>query len=375
MHLPLSPDLLVALTGQSAMELKKLLGALPRKQVAELSELTKHLEQLGLLTSYQAGHLCEGRGEGLLLGQYVILEELGHGSVGMVYKGRHRMMGRFAALKVFTPDADDSENLARFMREIQATSQLDHPNLIKAYEAGEHHGAYYLAMELVDGQNLQEKVAQHGPAPLEMALYCHLEAARGLGYAHSLGMVHRDVKPGNIMLGKDGRVRVLDLGLVKFIKSITSMNTSLDGSVRGTAAYMSPEQAISIRNADHRSDIYSLGSSLYYVLTGQPMYPEKSIMQQLLAHQKKPAPSLLTHLPALPAYLNDLYLRMVAKDPNDRLQSMEQVVEGLSAVLEGTQPALHTMTIKSPETSSKSETKDLAIPAWKRIFPFWREKN
>src|SRR5204863_2672775 len=130
--------------------------------------------------------------------------------------------------------------LERFMREIQATAQLDHPHLIKAYEAGEHHGAYFLAMEFVEGKNLQEKVEDEGRLPIAQALDCFIQAAAGLGYAHSLGMIHRDVKPGNIMLGDDGRVRVMDLGLVRFTKGFSSMSTSQDGTVRGTAAFMAP---------------------------------------------------------------------------------------------------------------------------------------
>lgn len=376
MSSPISPELLVALTGQPASRLMGLLATLPHEQAGELSSLCHYLQKEQLLTAYQAGHVLEGRGEGLIVGQYVVLDEIGHGSVGMVYKARHRIMGRLAALKVFTPEADDCENQTRFMREIQATAQLDHPNLIKAYEAGEHHGAYFLAMELVDGQNLQEKVVRHGPAPLDVALHCHLEAAIGLAYAHSLGMIHRDVKPGNIMLGKDGRVRVLDLGLVKFMKGFSNLATSMDGSVRGTAAYMAPEQAISIRNADHRSDIYSLGSSLYFVLTGQPMYPEKTIMQQLLAHQKKAIPSLLAMLPDLPPYLDSLYQRMVAKDPQDRPESMQAVVDGLRAVKEGTPPPVVALSAKSPSTPiMKPEMKEPTVPTWKRLFPFWRDKN
>jgi eukaryotic-like serine/threonine-protein kinase len=376
MNSPLSPDLFVALTGQPMSRLKELLNNLPREQTNNLPALSQCLEKENLLTPYQSGHVGSGRGEGLIVGQYVVLDELGHGSVGMVYKARHRIMGRLAALKVFTPEAYESENHTRFMREIQATSQLDHPNLIKAYEAGEHQGSYFLAMELVDGQNLQEKVIQHGATPLDVALRCHIDAATGLAYAHNLGMVHRDVKPGNIMLGKDGRVRVLDLGLVKFIKGFSSMATSLDGTVRGTVAYMAPEQAISIRNADHRSDIYGLGSSLYFALTGQPMYPEKTIMQQLLAHQKKQIPSLLDRMSDVPPHLDQLYQQMVAKDPEDRPQCMQDVVDSLKAVQQGTAPpALPASTKPQSGMFTKQDNKGKTVPAWKRLFPFWREKQ
>ncbi|HMP17741.1 MAG TPA: serine/threonine-protein kinase [Gemmatales bacterium] len=377
MALAIAPELLLALTGLNASQLQELLAKLPPQDLLELPKLAQHLEGAGHLTAYQAGHLAEGRGEGLLVGQYVVLDELGHGSMGMVYQVRHRIMRRKAALKVFTPDSADSENYTRFMREIQATAQLDHPHLIKAYEAGEYHGAYFLAMEYVDGQNLQEKTEREGPLPVPLALQCFMEAATGLGYAHGLGMVHRDVKPGNIMLGKDGRVRVLDLGLVKFLRGISNMATSLDGSVRGTAAYMSPEQAISIRYADHRSDIYSLGSSLFFVLTGRAMFPEKTVMQQLLAHQKKPAPSLLTLNSQIPPYLDQLYLQMVAKNPDERPQSMAEVVSGLKAILQGgkprsLQPAAPTQAL--PATSELKTEPRGNQTTWRNLFPFWRDK-
>jgi eukaryotic-like serine/threonine-protein kinase len=378
MAFAIAPELMVALTGLPGSKLKELLLTFPSDDLKDAQKLSQHLEAAGLLTHYQAGHIAEGRGEGLIVGQYIVLSELGHGSMGMVYKVRHRIMGRQAALKVFTPDNDEGENYTRFMREIQATAQLDHPNLIKAYEAGEHHGAYFLAMELVDGQNLQDKTEREGPLPLELALRCFSEAAVGLGYAHGLGMVHRDVKPGNIMLGTDGRVRVLDLGLVKFTRGFSSMASSLDGTVRGTAAYMAPEQAISIRNADHRSDIYSLGSSLYFVLTGQAMFPEKTVMQQLLAHQKKAAPSLLTLKPELPPYLDQLYLKTVAKDPNQRIQSMAEFMSGLQAILKGTAPSSLQPASKRPTTpalpTSDPKTEPKGTGAWKNLFPFWRDK-
>jgi eukaryotic-like serine/threonine-protein kinase len=255
MGLALAPELLVALTGVPAKQLKTFLSPLPPETLRDLRQLANLLEEHQFLTAYQANHVREGRAGGLIVGQYVVLNELGHGSVGMVYKSRHRLMGRLAALKVFTPEHNDVENHKRFLREIQATAQLDHPHLVKAYEAGEHQGAYFLAMEYVEGKDLHAKVDAHGPMPIEPALECFMQAAAGIGFAHSLGMVHRDVKPANIMLGADGRVRVLDLGLVRFLKGFSGMATSLDGSVRGTAAFMAPEQAMSIRNADHRSDI------------------------------------------------------------------------------------------------------------------------
>lgn len=371
MSAPVSAELLAALTGQSAGAVQELLSTLPAEHRKNVEIVANRLEEKGWLTPYQAGHFSAGRGDALLVGQNVVLDELGHGSMGMVYKVRHRIMGRMAALKVFVPEADGSENHARFLREIQATAQLDHPNIIKAYEAGEHHGSYFLSMELIDGKNVQEIVEREGPIPVEQSLHIYLEAAKGLAHAHSLGMVHRDVKPGNIMVSRTGKVKVLDLGLVKFLKGISNMASSLDGTVRGTAAYMSPEQAISIRHADHRSDIYSLGCSLYFTLTSKPMFTEKTIMHQLLAHQKKPAPSLLATLPDLPFSIEKLYQRMVAKEQADRFQSMDDVVACLKAIQSGSELP----TVSNATSSATEEQQDPPSSPWKRMFSFWREKT
>jgi eukaryotic-like serine/threonine-protein kinase len=377
MGLALAPELLVALTGQPAKQLKTFLSPLPPETLRDPGKLADILEEHDLLTPYQAVHVREGRGAGLIVGQYVVLDEIGHGSVGMVYKSRHRLMERLAALKVFTPERNDHENLKRFLREIQATAQLDHPHLVKAYEAGEHQGAYFLAMEYVEGKDLHDTVDREGPFSLDRALDCFVQAAAGLGYAHGLGMVHRDVKPANIMLGADGRVRVLDLGLVRFIKGFSSMATSLDGSVRGTAAFMAPEQAVSIRNADHRSDIYALGSSLYFALTSQPMFEEKALMQQLLAHQRRPAPRLRAARPDLPESVERLYQLMVAKDPALRPQSMAQVIEGLRAAAKGQPlpPDLDASADALPVAPPDPGKDPPSTPVWKRIFPFLGTKE
>jgi serine/threonine-protein kinase len=378
MGLAIAPELLVALTGLPAKQLKTFLSPMPPDTLRDPGKLADLLEEHQYLTPYQAGHVREGRAAGLIVGQYVVLDEIGHGAVGMVYKSRHRLMGRLAALKVFTPEHNDAENQTRFLREIQATAQLDHPHLVKAYEAGEHQGSYFLAMEFIEGRDLHARVDAEGPIPLDQTMEIFMQAAAGLGFAHSLGMVHRDVKPANIMLGSDGRVRVLDLGLVRFLKGFSSMMTSLDGTVRGTAAFMAPEQAMSIRNADHRSDIYALGSSLYFTLTGQPMFEEKAIMHQLLAHQRKPAPPLRKQRPDLPETLERLYQVMVAKTPVQRPQSMEQVIEGLQAIADGKPlPAdLDASADALPIAPAATPSKDPpSTPAWKRIFPFLGNKT
>lgn len=378
MALAIAPELLVALTGLPAKQLMTFLSPLPPETLRDAAQLADLLEEHGYLTPYQAGHVREGRTTGLIVGQYAVLDEVGHGTVGMVYKARHRLMGRLAALKVFTPENNDVENQKRFLREIQATAQLDHPNLVKGYEAGEHQGAYFLAMEYVDGKDLHNRVDANGVLPLPQALDIFTQAAAGLGFAHSLGMVHRDVKPANIMVGDDGRVRVLDLGLVRFLQGISSMTTSLDGSVRGTAAFMAPEQAVSIRSADHRSDIYALGGSLYFAMTGRAMFEQKVIMLQLLAHQREPAPRLRTHRPDAPESLERLYQLLVAKDPAQRPQSMEQVIEGLLAIADGRPlpPALDASAEALPITPATTPVKDPpSTPAWKRIFPFLSNRS
>lgn len=316
--------------------------------------LAKHLEQKQLLTSYQARALVEGNTANLVLDEYLILDQLGAGGMGTVYKARHRPMDRLVALKVLPPHAMGSTDaVKRFHREVQAAAQLSHPNIVSAYDAGECNGVHYLVMELVDGQNLSEVVKSRGPLPVGDALEYTIEAARGLAHAHAKGIIHRDIKPSNLVLVRDAEVegddpgprpaahsgrrpaivKILDMGLARIDLSrsaptpaAAASEMTQAGVLMGTVEFMSPEQALDPKLADARSDIYSLGCTLYYLLNGATPYAGETVMIKLIAHREDPIPPLAGRQSDIPAAVDALYRKMVAKKPEDRFRSMSEVI-------------------------------------------------
>lgn len=275
---------------------------------------------------------------GRLLGEYLIKDKIGQGGMGQVYRAVHRRMHREVALKVLTTDLiDDADALKRFRREVETVSRLDHPNIVGAHDADTVNGIHFYVMELVDGDDLAENVKQHGPMGARKAVACIMDAARGLEYAHNEGIVHRDIKPHNLLLDKHGTVKVLDLGLARLELHDDETGTeglTGTGNMLGTIDFMAPEQALDSRRADARSDIYSLGCTLYYLLTGRPLFEGESFMQKLLAHRSEPPPSIIASFPEGADELESVYQRMLAKDPDDRPQTMTQVIAELQRCLE-----------------------------------------
>lgn len=272
------------------------------------------------------------------LDRYVILEKVGEGGMGVVYRALHAAMGRQVALKALPTGAvDSSEKIRRFRREARAVGRLSHPNIVAAFDAGEADGVHFLVMEFIEGEDLGRLVDRRGPLPVDEAVAMLVQAARGLDYAHRAGVVHRDVKPRNLIRATDGTVKVLDLGLARIRSEMTADDDMLSPDVTtvgyffGTACYASPEQAAGDQQVDHRADIYSLGCTLHYLLIGRPPYKARSVMQTLLAHREGPIPSLSALRPEVPAVLDAVFRRMVAKEPGDRYQSMGQVMAALDA--------------------------------------------
>uniref|UniRef100_UPI00321FE46A serine/threonine protein kinase n=1 Tax=Thermogutta sp. TaxID=1962930 RepID=UPI00321FE46A len=302
-------------------------------------ELARELVRHRVLTAFQAGCLLRGRTKGLVLGEYVILDRLGKGGMGVVFKARHRRMERVVALKTLSPQGmKDPDSVQRFYREVKAAARLTHPNIVTAYDAGEHEGIHYLVMEYVDGQDLANLVKDHGPMPLQEALECVLQAARGLAYAHSEGVIHRDIKPSNLLVDRSGTVKILDMGLARLMfgtlkEGLTGDQLTATGQVMGTCDYMAPEQAVSTHRVDGRADIYSLGCTLYRLLTGEPPYKGGTLMEVLMAHREAPIPSLSKAREDVPLEVDMVFQRMVAKRPEDRYQRMEEVIEALKHCL------------------------------------------
>ena len=307
-----------------------------REGVSSARDVAQILVDDQRLTEFQAKTLLQGSDARLRVGNYVILDELGRGGMGQVYRAKHLRMRREVALKILPADSLSAPDaLQRFEREVEAAAKLAHPNIVTAHDADEADGAPFLVMELIVGRDLATIVRKDGPLPVEEAVGYVVQAARGLAFAHSQGVIHRDVKPSNLLVNGTGQLKVSDFGLARLQSAgqnaftITRDQITNTSTVLGTADFLAPEQARNIKEADHRADIYGLGCTLFYLLTGQPVYPGKSLMQKVAAHQESPIPSLTAVREEIPAELDLVFQRMVAKQPKQRLRSMESVIQAL----------------------------------------------
>jgi eukaryotic-like serine/threonine-protein kinase len=262
------------------------------------------------------------------LGKYEILGELGHGAMGVVYRARDPFINRFVALKTITTGvADDPALLERFYREAQSAGGLQHPNIVTIYDMGDDQHVPYIAMELIEGENLEQLIARRAPISISMKLVYAAQACRALDYAHKRGIVHRDIKPGNVMVGKDGSVRVVDFGIARVLDASKTQT----GMLIGTFAYMSPEQYHG-EHADERSDIWSFGVLLYELLAYQRPFTgatPASLMHSICVAEP---PSLSATLPDCPSELEVIMARVLQKSPSTRYQSMEDVLLELEPV-------------------------------------------
>lgn len=280
--------------------------------------------------------------DGTVFGEYLLLDQLDKSATGQVFKAKHRMLGRVVALKILSAEAMRSrERVERFRRKVRILARLDHPNLVTAYDAGEREGTHYLIMEYVDGWDLTTLLRQYGPLPVGHALNYVMQAGAGLGYAHSQGVYHRNVKPSNLLVDRQGVVKVIGLGLARVdfeaLPDEASMGDELTavGRVMGTSDYMAPEQSVDSSRADHRADVYSLGCTLCTLLSGRPPYPMDSPLKRIAAHRKLPIPSLRALRPDVSTTLDAVFHKMLAKRPDDRQQSMNEVIAALMTVESG----------------------------------------
>ncbi len=354
-------DNLVASGLLTTDDVDALLVSLPDgKQPKDGEQLARELVKQKKLTKFQAEQIYAGKAKALVMGSYTIMEKLGQGGMGMVLKAHHRRMDRVVALKVMSPDAMKAPDaVKRFQREVQAAAKLTHPNIVMAFDADEANGKHFLVMEYVEGLDLSALVKKNGPLQLDFAIDCILQAARGLEFAHKRGIVHRDIKPANLLLDREGVVKILDMGLARIDASGLGgeqAELTSTGAIMGTIDYMSPEQAEDTKHADARSDIYSLGCSLYALLTGRCTYEGATVMKKLLAHRNAPLPILSRDLmivrepegksmstlvvDARLKTLDEVFHRLIAKRPEDRFQTMTEVIAALESCRSAESPTV-----------------------------------
>jgi serine/threonine protein kinase len=308
-------------------------------------KLAVRLIRAGVMTTFQAEQFLQGKHKGFRLGTYRIIDRLGTGGAGLVYLARHEVLGKRFAIKVLPQAcAGDPGVLERFRREARAAAALDHPNVMQVYDFREEDGMSYLVMEYVEGPTLQQLLHRRGRLDIATACEYARQAALGLQHAHEHGLVHRDVKPGNLMVDAGGTVKVLDLGLARYEADAEKEGESLtklfnSNQVLGTSDYLSPEQALSLHDVDGRADIYSLGATLYALLTGKPPFPDGSIAKKLMLHQTEMPTPVHAIRPEVPEDLSDLIAKMLAKKPDDRFASAGVVALALARWADAASPS------------------------------------
>jgi len=295
-------------------------------------ELLSKMVSGELLTSFQATQLSAGRWRGLVLKQYALLDRLGAGGMGQVYLGKHMTLGRKVAIKVLAARlADDPIARTRLVREARAAATLDHPNIVRVYDIDTEHSPPYLVMEYLEGVSLQAAVATHGTLQAAATALCGRQVALALQHAFETGLVHRDVKPANLILDRQGQVKLLDLGIVRSVDT-PGLTLAANGGkmILGTLDYLAPEQADDCSNVDTRADVYSLGATLYFLLAGHPPFPEGSAASRLARKLSDTPISIRKLRPDVPLGLSAVIDKMLARDPAERYQRPRHAADALA---------------------------------------------
>jgi serine/threonine-protein kinase len=375
--------------------------------------LAAELVQREWLTSYQLGRLMQGKSDELVVGPYLLLERLGEGGTGHVYKAKHRGLDRVVALKVLRKEClTNPKSAQRFQREIRATAQLSHPNIVRAFDADQAGDLHYIAMEHIEGIDLARHVAENGPLPVALACALVRQAALGLQHAHECGMIHRDIKPANLLVSggpftsagsragaKNAcQLKILDMGLARWTDPDAQqslLNLTQRGIVMGTPEFMAPEQAIDSSQCDIRADLYSLGCTFYFLLAGREPFHEGSITDKLIQHQRAtPEPmgsvraaqlrALRTEPPSgaadeVPESVAEVVHFLMAKKPSDRFQTPAELVLVLTEIqrhLEGgnegaeetSDVPAEALVCESVQTALSAERKQTPRPPWRLLL-------
>ena len=313
-------------------------NALEQKKIRHqnVESFIQDLIESKLLTKFQAEQIIAGKGDSLTFGKYIIQEKLGAGGMGQVFKAYHPESAKLVAIKVILPQGKfDTESVKRFEREVKASEKLVHPNIIAVLDSGSSKGSLFMVMELIEGKDLFELINEKGKLSVNEAVAYIIQAARALEHAHANGVIHRDVKPANLIADSHGLLKIVDMGLAKIQAGENEDKISMlttNTAIMGSADFMSPEQTVSTKNVDTRTDIYSLGASFYFLLTAKVMYPQKATFSKLISHRQAPISSLKFMRPDVSQKLDDIYTKMVAKKVGDRYQSMTELILDLEAL-------------------------------------------
>jgi serine/threonine protein kinase len=301
-------------------------------------ELADALIKEGVLTHFQAEKLIAGRWRGFLIAdKYRLLERLGAGGMGAVYLCEHVRMGRKVALKILPiQQAEDPASLERFYREARAVARLDHPNIVRAHDIDHDDKLHFIVLEFVDGANLHDFIRNNGTLKPERAAHYIRQAALGLQHAHEAGLVHRDIKPGNLLVDRQGIVKILDMGLARFFHedSAAFIKEYEVGYIIGTGDYIAPEQIVDSR-VDIRADIYSLGGTMYYLLTGKSPFQDGTNAQKIIWHQVRHPKSLRVLRPDVPEAMQQVFEKIIAKEPSRRYQTPTELAAALEPFVSG----------------------------------------
>lgn len=340
------------------VEEHKLSAYLQRRQVGrglpeDPRELADELVQDGVVTYFQAEQFLLGKWRGFTIGKFKLLERVGVGGMGQVFLCEHMFMKKRVAVKVLPPaKADQPAALGRFYREARAAGSLDHPNIVRTHDIDQDGNLHFIVMDYVDGPNLLDVVKKFGPLDISRAVsYVH-QVAGGLDYAFRNHLIHRDIKPGNVLIDRQGVARILDMGLARFINDHSDQLTLKydDKIVLGTADYVAPEQVANSHSVDIRADIYALGATLYFLLAGHPPFPIGTVSQKLLWHRTKDPTPIQQIRPDVPEGIAAIVGKMMAKDPKARYQTPAQVAAALEPFLAASVPlpAAEEMPLLSP---------------------------
>jgi serine/threonine protein kinase len=341
--------------------------------------LALRLVELGRLNRWQAQQLLAGRAR-FSLGPYRMIDSIGQGGMGQIFKAEHTVMGRIVAVKVLPRDRSSPEAITSFHREIRAQAQLDHENLVRALDAGHDGNVHYLVTEYVPGVDLRRLVRRQGRLEMGAAASIVAQAAQGLSHGHAIGLIHRDVKPGNILVTPDGRAKVSDLGLADFFDVTMVAASGRRGRIVGTADYLSPEQISSPENLTPASDIYALGCTLYYAVTGKVPFPGGGTREKIYAHLNLHPIDPRRFNPDLSDDFVEVIADMMAKKPAERIQTGEEVVARLTPWLTGGRASLRpggpghwvppAVSDSSPAIGPPLEIEDAEMPETVPSFDF-----